>query len=79
MPWAMQVPLDIDGVIVRPGDLAVSDPTNGVVIVPRDMVDKVLELLPQLVSVDNKVKGDVAEGAPAGEAFIRHRGYRCPY
>lgn len=74
MPWAMQVPLDIDGVLVSPGDLAMNDPVNGVVIIPQDKVDKVLELLPQLTAADDKAKEDVAKGVSVKEAFKRHRG-----
>uniref|UniRef100_A0A8H7NFA8 4-hydroxy-4-methyl-2-oxoglutarate aldolase n=1 Tax=Bionectria ochroleuca TaxID=29856 RepID=A0A8H7NFA8_BIOOC len=33
-PWATQVPLDIDGTAVAPGDLAVCDSVNGVVVIP---------------------------------------------
>jgi regulator of RNase E activity RraA len=73
-PWAMQVPLDIDGVVVSPGDLAMNDLINGVVIIPQDKVDKVLELLPQLTSADDKAKEDVANGVSVKEAFRRHRG-----
>lgn len=74
MPWAIQVPLDIDGTVVSPGDVAFSDSVNGVVVIPRDKVDAVLELLPQLTSADEKVKRDVQEGVSVREAFRRHRG-----
>ncbi|KAH6900749.1 ribonuclease E inhibitor RraA/Dimethylmenaquinone methyltransferase [Thelonectria olida] len=72
-PWATQVPLDIDGTIVSPGDLAFSDPTNGVVVIPKDKVSAVLELLPKLTTADDKVKEDVLKGVTVNEAFKRHR------
>lgn len=74
VPWATQIPIDIDGVTVTPGDLAVNDPTNGVVIIPQDKVQQVLELLPKLTSADDKAKEDVAQGVSVKEAFKRHRG-----
>ncbi|KAM5377296.1 hypothetical protein ACJZ2D_005115 [Fusarium nematophilum] len=73
VPWATQVPLDIDGTIVSPGDLAFSDPINGVVVIPQDKVSAVLELLPKLTSADDKVKEDVLKGMSVHEAFKLHR------
>jgi regulator of RNase E activity RraA len=65
--------LDIDGTLVSPGDLAVSDPVNGVVVIPQDKVSAVLELLPKLTSADDKVKEDVLKGMTVFEAFKIHR------
>jgi regulator of RNase E activity RraA len=73
VPWATQVPLDIDGTQVNPGDIAISDPVNGVVVIPRNKVHQVLELLPKLTSADDKAKEDVANGVSVFEAFKRHR------
>ncbi|KAM3543409.1 hypothetical protein ARSEF1564_003650 [Beauveria bassiana] len=73
-PWAREVPLTINGVRVAPGDLAVHDPVNGVVVIPQDKVTQVLELLPKLTSADDKAKADVALGVSVKEAFQRHRG-----
>ncbi|KAM0276362.1 hypothetical protein ACHAQH_006809 [Verticillium albo-atrum] len=72
-PWAVQVPLDIDGTIVRPGDLVFSDPVNGVVVIPQDKVSQVLGLLPQLTAADDKVKEDVLKGVSVYDAFKAHR------
>ena len=73
-PWAVQVPLDIDGIAVTPGDIAFMDPTNGVVIIPQDKVTQVLELLPKLIAADEKVKNDVLKGETVYAAFKLHRG-----
>ncbi|ATY58873.1 DlpA domain protein [Cordyceps militaris] len=73
-PWAREVPLTINGVLVTPGDLAFNDPVNGVVVIPQDKVAQVLELLPKLTSADDKAKADVALGVSVKEAFERHRG-----
>ncbi|KHN99152.1 Demethylmenaquinone methyltransferase [Metarhizium album ARSEF 1941] len=74
VPWATQVPLDIDGVVVSPGDVALHDPANGVVIIPRDKLDQVLEMLPGLVAADDRVKQDVLKGMSVHDAFKLHRG-----
>ncbi|PNY27242.1 4-hydroxy-4-methyl-2-oxoglutarate aldolase [Tolypocladium capitatum] len=73
VPWALQVPVEINGTIVTPGDVAFHDPTNGVVVIPRDKVDQVLELLPRLTAADEKVKEDVLKGMSVYEAFKLHR------
>ncbi|GAB0137095.1 menaquinone methyltransferase [Epichloe bromicola] len=73
IPWALQVPLDINGVNVSPGDIAFQDPANGVVVIPRDKVDQVLEMLPRLTSADDKVKEDVLKGMSVHDAFQLHR------
>ncbi|PTB56335.1 hypothetical protein M431DRAFT_82125 [Trichoderma harzianum CBS 226.95] len=73
VPWATQVTVQVNGVEINPGDVAFSDPGNGVVIIPRDKIDQVLELLPGLVAADDKVKEDVLKGMSVYEAFKLHR------
>lgn len=73
-PHAIQVPLDIDGTIVKPGDLVFSDAKNGVVIIPQDKVEEVVAMLPKLVEADDRVKEDVENGMTVQEAFKKHRG-----
>lgn len=74
VPWALQVPLDINGTIVCPDDIAFHDPAGDLVIIPRDRVTKVLELLPKLTAADDKVKEDVLGGMSVHDAFKLHRG-----
>jgi hypothetical protein len=54
--------------------LVFSDSTNGVVIIPRTKIAKVIEMLPSLVGADDLVKEDVAQGVTVQEAFKKHRG-----
>jgi regulator of RNase E activity RraA len=54
--------------------MAFCDPANGVVVIPRDKLPQVLELLPKLTLADDKVKDDVAKGMSVSEAFKLHRG-----
>lgn len=67
------MPLEIDGTLVTPGDLVFSDPANGVVVIPKDKVDQVLELLPRLTAADDRVKEDVLRGVNVYDAFKVHR------
>ncbi|KAK0124296.1 hypothetical protein ONS95_009267 [Cadophora gregata] len=73
-PHAVQVPLDIEGTVIKPGDLVFSDSTNGVVVIPHEHVEQVISLLPDLVVADDRVKQDVAKGMKVQEAFVKHRG-----
>ncbi|RCI09988.1 hypothetical protein L249_8498 [Ophiocordyceps polyrhachis-furcata BCC 54312] len=72
--WALQVPIDINGVTVKPGDVAFHDPDNGFVVIPRDKLPQVLNLMPKLVAADDKVKEDVGRGSSVHDAFALHRG-----
>jgi regulator of RNase E activity RraA len=68
------VPLDLDGTIVKPGDLVFSDTTNGVIVIPQDKVSELISLLPVLVEADDRVKEEVSKGMTVHEAFKKHRG-----
>ncbi|EPS42751.1 hypothetical protein H072_3281 [Dactylellina haptotyla CBS 200.50] len=64
----------VEGVTISPGDIIFADPTNGVVSIPKDKVDAVLELLPKITGADDKVRTDVLEnGSGLQEAFDKHR------
>jgi hypothetical protein len=77
-PHAIQIPLNLDGTIVNPGDLVFSDAVNGVVIIPQEKVLEVIDMLPKLMEADDKVKEDVAKGMTVKEAFKLHRGWGWP-
>ncbi|KAF2642491.1 RraA-like protein [Massarina eburnea CBS 473.64] len=71
---AKDVPLEIGETVVEPGDIVMIDPAeNGVVVIPKNRLDEVLELLPKLVGADEKVIRDVEQGVSVKEAFARHR------
>ncbi|KAF1930004.1 DlpA domain-containing protein [Didymella exigua CBS 183.55] len=72
---AHSVPVHIGETTVEAGDIVMIDPfENGVVAVPQDKVDELLELLPKLVGADEKVIVDVEAGVSVQEAFKKHRG-----
>lgn len=56
------------------GDIVFSDPEEGVVVIPQDKLDNVMDLMPKLVAADDKVKDEVAAGMTVKEAFAKHRG-----
>jgi len=73
-PHALNVPVRIEGTLVNPGDIVFCDPVNGVVVIPRDRLEEVIELIPRIIAADDKVKNDVANGMLVQEAFKIHRG-----
>lgn len=48
--------------------------TNGVVVIPQEKVEQVIEMLPGIVEADERVKEDVVKGMTVHEAFKKHRG-----
>ncbi|KAI9863988.1 MAG: hypothetical protein M1824_006026 [Vezdaea acicularis] len=72
---SVNVPIEVNGVIISPDDIVFADPVEGVVVVPASRLDDVLSLLPRLTEADRRVKEDVDKGRKGvGEAFIAHRG-----
>ncbi|OJK04155.1 hypothetical protein ASPACDRAFT_39771 [Aspergillus aculeatus ATCC 16872] len=71
---ARNVAVDVGGVVVEPGDIIVCDPVEGVVAIPRDLLDAVLETMPKLVAMDDRVKEAVGQGVSVFDAFKRFRG-----
>jgi regulator of RNase E activity RraA len=73
-PWAVQVPITTQGgTVIHPGDIVFCDEANGVVVIPRDKVAVVLDLLPRLTAADDRVKEAVQSGMLVYEAFKMHR------
>ncbi|KAI9846266.1 MAG: hypothetical protein M1837_004255 [Sclerophora amabilis] len=56
-----------------PGDIVFCDPLEGVEIIPQDLLDAVLDLLPRMVEADDRVKEDVKNGGKVQDAFALHR------
>ncbi|EGX50956.1 hypothetical protein AOL_s00054g692 [Orbilia oligospora ATCC 24927] len=71
---AVGVEIEVEGVKVVPGDIIFADPVNGVVSIPQDKLDAVLELLPKITGADDKVRIDVLQNnSGLQEAFKKHR------
>ncbi|KAK6509196.1 hypothetical protein TWF481_003957 [Arthrobotrys musiformis] len=65
--------IEVEGVTIHPGDIIFADPVNGVVAIPQDKLDAVLELLPKITAADDKVRVDVLNGSGLQDAFKKHR------
>ncbi|CAK38835.1 hypothetical protein CBS115989_7560 [Aspergillus niger] len=74
-PGEMGGEVCVSGVTVREGDIIFCDyEEGGVVAIPRDLLDRVLELMPKLAGMDDKVKEAVEGGMSVFEAFGKFRG-----
>ena len=58
---------------VSQGDIVFCDPLEGVVVIPQELLDETLSLMPKLVAADDKVKEAVTGGMTVAEAFQRFR------
>ncbi len=78
-PSAVDVPVtiaaesDFPAVTVNPGDWIVGD-RDGVVCVPRDLRDKVVELAGKGRQIDELCMADIQQGKGVQASFKEHRG-----
>lgn len=71
-PWAVDVPLKIGRVVVKPGDIVVMDEAEMVCcVIPREKLDDVMELLPKQKEADDGLLRDVQQGMGFREAIQR--------
>jgi regulator of RNase E activity RraA len=71
-PWAVDVPLQIGNVVVRPGDLIVADEGEMVCcVIPKDKIPSVMELLPKHKEADDGLLEDVQNGMDFKTAIKR--------
>ncbi len=66
-----RVPLEIDGVLVHPGDLIVGD-IDGVVVVPSPVENEVLELALVKATAENVVREAIEGGMSSTTAFATY-------
>lgn len=68
---AYDVPVRCGDVIVKPGELVFAD-FDGVVVVPRDVEDKVLELAHEKVFKENQSRSDLLKGDSLRAVYERY-------
>jgi len=66
-----QVPLVLDGVVVRPGDVIHAD-EDGVLCIPQEIFHAVLEKAEEVVSKEDVVHNSLLEGTRIRELFEEH-------
>jgi len=65
------VPAEIDGVVINPGDLIVGD-VDGVVIVPKNAIAEVIARVEEKNSGENLFRNAVRNGMPPSQAFAKY-------
>ena len=63
---AYDVPVVAGGVLVNPGDIVVAD-EDGVVVVPADLLDEVVEHIRAVSHIEEQLEEAIARGAPLEE------------
>ncbi|KEF60386.1 uncharacterized protein A1O9_01946 [Exophiala aquamarina CBS 119918] len=80
VPWAVDVPLQFGPLSVRPGDILCADEGDrAVVVIPRDLLQNVLDLLPKLKDASDNVLEDVRNGLTLPDAVKRHPNFYSNY
>jgi 4-hydroxy-4-methyl-2-oxoglutarate aldolase len=79
---ARQVPVEIGGTTVRPGDVVVAD-AHGVLVVPASLLDDVVRLAAEIEEVERSIaedleRGDTLERARARHGYDRYAFQRTP-
>jgi len=72
--WEMvghQVPVEIGGVTINPGDLIFAE-FEGVVAVPQERIVEVLEKAEEITQAESLVRSEVQSGSTPLESFNRH-------
>ena len=69
---AINVPVGIGGVAVAPGDIVVADGT-GIVCLPRQRAEAVVDLAEQFARDDAAARQDLKDGLTFSEAMARYR------
>ncbi|MBS1814631.1 MAG: RraA family protein [Acidobacteria bacterium] len=65
------VPVECAGVLVKPGDLVVAD-YDGVVVVPLEVVGSVLQKARAKVSMENKSRAELKNGAYLADVYAKY-------
>lgn len=68
---AVDVPVQIGGVTIRPGDLIVAD-CDGTVIVPHEIETEAVARAREKVSAENQVRDEIRAGVSASEVFRKY-------
>jgi regulator of RNase E activity RraA len=66
---AWNVPVEIDGVHIEPGDLIFGD-IDGVAVIPKNISEEVLERCAKIMGDENAVRNKIAAGASVAKTYL---------
>lgn len=66
-----RVPVEIEGTLVRPGDLVFGD-LDGVVVIPQELETEVLEQALAKATAENTVRKEIEQGMSSTAAFAKY-------
>ncbi|CAO3633021.1 unnamed protein product [Cunninghamella blakesleeana] len=75
-PSELQIPVTFEhspDVVIHPGDIMVAD-LDGVVCIPKSLVDQVITNCEKYTAIDEKCMQDLKKGFGIQETFKKHRG-----
>jgi 4-hydroxy-4-methyl-2-oxoglutarate aldolase len=68
----LDIPVEIDGVSVHPGEIVLAD-ADGLVVIPRKVEQDALRMAWEKVHAENEVRAAIRQGMLAREAFDRYQ------
>jgi regulator of RNase E activity RraA len=70
-PEALDVPITIGGVLIRPGDFVLAD-IDGCVIIPSEIAEEVVAAVEAVMATEDKVRAAILSGIHPREAYLTH-------
>ena len=67
----VNVPVEIGGVQVRPGDIMLTS-DDGVIVIPKEKEADVLALAQQIEETEERIRSEVLAGTPLQQARLQH-------
>jgi regulator of RNase E activity RraA len=67
-PVAYNIPVDLGGAMVRPGDVLVGD-DDGVVVIPIEVLDQVMDGIAKIADAESHLRSAVADRKPWDEIY----------
>jgi regulator of RNase E activity RraA len=68
-PEALDVPISIGGVLIRPGDYVLAD-IDGCVIIPAGIAEEVVCAVEAVMATEDKVRAAILSGTPPRDAYL---------
>lgn len=68
---AVDVPVEIGGIAIRPGDLVIAD-ADGCAVIPREVEEEALAKAWDKVTAENTVRNEIRAGSKAADVFKKY-------